>query len=469
METMVMRYESTIKMSPTSYNKINEQFALVDILLCYEGKNRNRTYISKETIENSLYSLYGCPIIGERIIKDDGTEDFGTHGGKIVVDSTGIKFEQTTKAFGFITKDAVDNAKWIKIIEKDGHTNHEYLQLKGCVIWNERFEEAKELLEKDYPQSMEISVKKSEYNSENYLVITDFVFTAACILGSDVEPCFESSCIGRHYNIDEVQKDLNAMINAYDTYKNYKNPNVEEGLKKMENSKIVEKLSEFTYKNSIGDTTPKYSLIDLLDNSIGVFDREDQKVYSMDCVESDGEVIIDIDSKTECSITYKKRSEKNDFNIANEIKIACDIRESEISTSFAQEYNSKINEMSGAFAELKSEYDGILVEYNRYKNEEKLRIEKEKHIQIDNLMDKYAQKIGRLPKFLCYRAKIDYSRDLADIENELILMVGEAMMDNSNKQSYSYTPSVSCVSSTSTENSMHNNRYGNLFDKFINN
>ena len=125
--------------------------------------------------------------------------------------------------------------------------------------------------------------------------------------------------------------------------------------------------------------------------------------------------------------------------------------------------------MSDAFAKLKSEYDGILVEYNRYKNEEKLRIEKEKHIQIDHLMDKYAQKIGRLPKFLCYRAKIDYSRDLADIETELILMVGEAMMDNSNKQSYNYTPSVSCVSSTSTENSMHNNRYGNLFDKFINN
>ena len=105
MDNTVMRYESQIKISPASKGKINEQFALVDIMLCYEGKNRNRTLISKESIENALYSLYGCPIIGERVIKDNGEEDFGTHGGKIVVDSNGIRFEQTTKAFGFITKE----------------------------------------------------------------------------------------------------------------------------------------------------------------------------------------------------------------------------------------------------------------------------------------------------------------------------------------------------------------------------
>ena len=109
----------------------------------------------------------------------------------------------------------------------------------------------------------------------------------------------------------------------------------------------------------------------------------------------------------------------------------------------------------------------MVVEYNKYKAADEARLEKERHAQIDAVVDKYAKKIGRLPKFLCYRAKIDYSKDVADIENELILMAGEAMMDTS-KQNFSYTPSVCPVSGVSSDKLTHNDRYGNLFDKFIN-
>lgn len=109
----------------------------------------------------------------------------------------------------------------------------------------------------------------------------------------------------------------------------------------------------------------------------------------------------------------------------------------------------------------------LLAQYNKYKAADKARIEKEKHAQIDTVVEKYAKKIGRLPKFLCYRAKIDYGKDVADIENELILMAGEAMMDTS-KQNISYTPSVCPVSGVSSDKLTHNDRYGNLFDKFIN-
>ena len=471
MDNTVMRYESQIKISPASKGKINEQFALVDIMLCYEGENRNRTLISKESIENALYSLYGCPIIGERVIKDNGEEDFGTHGGKIVVDSNGIRFEQTTKAFGFITKEAVDNAKWVTVTEKDGHTNHNYLQLKGCFIWNQRFEEVSELLDKDYPQSMEISIKDSEYNSENYLVIKDFVFTAACILGSDVEPCFESASIGRHYEMDSVKQDLDIMMSEYDTYQKNNNPIKKEENIIMDYAKIVEKLSAFTYENVLGETVSKYSLIDVMENSIGVVDREDNKVYSFDCVESDGEIVIDTDSKTECSMTYKAMSETGNFDYAGEITLAQTtaqtVKETELSKSFSEEYDSKINEITETYTQLKADYDAMVVEYNKYKAADEARLEKEKHTQIDAVVDKYAKKIGRLPKFLCYRAKIDYSKDVADIENELILMAGEAMMDTS-KQNFSYTPSVCPVSGVSSDKLTHNDRYGNLFDKFIN-
>ena len=463
----ILRYESQIKVSPTSVGKINEQFALVDIMLCYANENRNGSYISKDTIENCLYSLYGCPIVGERVIKDDGSEDFGTHGGKIIIDSSGIKFEQTTKALGFITKDAVENAEWVTVTEKDGHTQHEYLQLKGCVVWQERFEETKELLDKDYPQSMELCVKQSHYNDEYYLVIDDFVFTAACILGTGVEPCFESACIGRHYELDDIKKDLDIMKLAYNEYQN-NITNKEKEECEMNFAKIVEKLSELTYENSVGETCAKYALIDVVDNSIGVVDREDNKVYSFDCVENEGEIVIDMDSKTECAMTYRTMPEENAFDYAKEIDVAQKIKESELTKSFSDEYNAKIDEITVAYEKLKSDYDTMFVQYEKYKAADEARVEKEKHEKIDAVVEKYAKKIGRLPKFLCYRAKIDYNKDVADIENELILMAGEAMMDNSNKQNFSYNPTVSGVDGVKTEKFSHSDRYGNLLDKYMN-
>lgn len=238
----------------------------------------------------------------------------------------------------------------------------------------------------------------------------------------------------------------------------------------MDYAKIVEKLSAFTYENVLGETVSKYSLIDVMENSIGVVDREDNKVYSFDCVESDGEIVIDADSKTECSMTYKAMSETGNFDYAGEITLAQTtaqtVKETELSKSFSEEYDSKINEITETYTQLKADYDAMVVEYNKYKAADEARLEKEKHAQIDAVVDKYAKKIGRLPKFLCYRAKIDYSKDVADIENELILMAGEAMMDTS-KQNFSYTPSVCPVSGTPADKLTHNDRYGNLFDKFI--
>ena len=70
--TKVMRYETKIQLVPSSYQQINKQFALVDILLCYHGRNRNMTSMSKEVIEKALPSLYGIPIVGEYYTLDDG-------------------------------------------------------------------------------------------------------------------------------------------------------------------------------------------------------------------------------------------------------------------------------------------------------------------------------------------------------------------------------------------------------------
>ena len=465
-----MRFSTDIRLSPST-NICNDEIALVDILLCYHGENRNGSRMSKETMNKAIPTLYGIPIIGEYIYLDDGSQDFGSHGGKITISDTGIKFESTTIPYGFVTKEAVDNAEWVTVTEKDGHTQHEYLSLKGCAVWYKRMPEVSSILEKNYGQSMEIKINDYSYNDNGIMDITDFTFTGACILGSnpngkEVEPCYESACIGRHYELDAIKNDIKEMMNAYNKFQIKKK---EEN--SMDFSKVTEALAQYTFKNADDTDIAKYALLTVSETSVGVLDREDYCTYSIDCTEADGAIVFDMDSKTKCAMSVKDYVEGESFDLAGEIesvkeatKESC---ESKLSASFATEYNAKIDEITKAYAELKANFDSVSAELETYKKIDTDRKTAEHKAEIDSLIETYAKKIGRLPKFLCYRAKLDYSKETADVERELTVMAGEAMMDKG-AANFSYSPVVTPVGKTSAEKYAGSDRYGNLLDKFMN-
>lgn len=465
-----MRFSTDIRLSPST-NICNDEIALVDILLCYHGENRNGSRMSKETMNKAIPTLYGIPIIGEYIYLDDGSQDFGSHGGKITISDKGIKFESTTIPYGFVTKEAVDNAEWVTVTEKDGHTQHEYLSLKGCAVWYKRMPEVSSILEKNYGQSMEIKINDYSYNDNGIMDITDFTFTGACILGSnpngkEVEPCYESACIGRHYELDAIKNDIKEMMNAYNKFQIKKK---EEN--SMDFSKVTEALAQYTFKNADDTDIAKYALLTVSETSVGVLDREDYCTYSIDCTEADGAIVFDMDSKTKCAMSVKDYIEGESFDLAGEIesvkeatKESC---ESKLSASFATEYNAKIDEITKAYAELKSNFDSVSAELETYKKIDTDRKTAEHKAEIDSLIETYAKKIGRLPKFLCYRAKLDYSKETADVERELTVMAGEAMMDKGTAN-FSYSPVVTPVGKVSAEKYAGSDRYGNLLDKFMN-
>lgn len=474
MDKKTMRYDTKIQLASPDIKPVNKQFALVDILLCYHGRNRNYSSMSKEVIENALPSLYGVPIVGEYIYLDDGSQDFGTHGGRIVVDDSGIKFEQTTKPYGFITEDAVRNATWTTIIEKNGIDSHEYLLLKNCVIWQSRYEEVQKLLDTNYGESMEIEINSYEYDEDNYMVIKDFTFSAACILGSHAdgsicEPCYESSKIGRLFELDTFKQEFSTMMDEYKKYQNTdKSNSIKKGENAMDFAKITEKLSAITFTNSVEVETEKYALVDASDTSVFVLDREDYCLYSIDCTEVESEIVLDMDSKKKCALTGKVSEDEACFDMAAEIKIANEIAEQKVSKAYSEEYGAKVDELTAEYGKLKAEYDLAMSELTKFRAEEAERLQTEKKQAIDAVVEKYSKKIGKLPKFLCYRAKIDYSKEIADIESELCIMAGEAMMDK--KQEFSYSP-VSCsvvAAKTNSDKFAYSDRYGNLFDKFMN-
>ena len=489
-EKNLMRYETKIQLVPSSYQQINKQFALVDILLCYHGRNRNMTSMSKEVIEKALPSLYGIPIVGEYYTLDDGSKDFGTHGGKIIITDDGIKYEQTTKPYGFITKEAVENASWVTITEKDGHTKHEYLKLSRNVIWKDRYEEVEKILDENYGESMEIAIDSCEYDKDGYCVIKDFTFSAACILGSHLDgstviPCFESSQIGRLFEVDSFKQEFSKMLDEYKQYEtdgtttvpntHKTNSTNMKGAIKMELVKFTEILSAI----KIGESDVcKYRLLNVTDSKVFALDMEDYKPYGFDyavTTEEDAEnIVVDFESKAEMSLsaTEKITDEKfEEFNIKSAIDAEAEkyaeTKTAEHTAILEGEFNKKVDELKASYDDLSASYAVAMKKLDEYEAKEAQAKAEQHEADVKAMFEKYAEKLGKCSEFLVYKAKCNPADVTVDELNEkLTLMVGKYMMDSQTKKNFSYNPTETKVNGKVDNGTA---RYGHLLDKYINN
>lgn len=193
----------------SNIEKINPLFSKVKIRIAYTGTNRNNSYISKESFEKALPTIYNCPIIGEFI---ETVEDFGSHGGKIEISDKGIKYIHTTKPYGVINE--TSEITWEDVVEENGTVNT-YLCATGY-LWTGRYQELYSVIQNSKGQSMEIEVQKGEFkdiNNKQVYSIDEFIFSAFCILGDSVEPCFESSEITSYnFNKDEFKAEFAKML-----------------------------------------------------------------------------------------------------------------------------------------------------------------------------------------------------------------------------------------------------------------
>lgn len=477
MDNKLFRYNTEIKIVQSSIKKLNPQFSLCDVLVCYHGDNRNMTSLPKKVIEDNLYSIYGVPIVGEWIYKLDGTDEksWGSHGGRIILDDKGIHFEQTTKPFGFVSKEAVDNAFWVTITEKDGYTKNEYLKLSGCILWTDRYEESKTILDENFGQSMEIEFKKGHYRDDHYYEAEEFIFSALCILGTDCEPCFESACIGRHYELDSFKKEFSLMLDEY--RKSTTKPNKEEK-KFMDLKKFTEILSA----EKIGESDVcKYRLLNVTGSKVFALDMEDYKPYGFDYAvtnETDVEdIVIDFNSKVEMSLSATdKITDENfeEFSIQSEIdSIKNDIfandvpvKVNECTNLLKAEYEKEINELGASFKSLNEQYENATKELEKYKAKESLEKANQHKADIDALFEKYASKLGKCAEFLVYKAKTKPEDvTLEEVSEKLTLMVGKYTMDNQKNKNFSYIPTETGVAGR--RNEAVENKYGHLLDKYI--
>ena len=194
--------------------KINSMFSFGRARIFYLGVNPNRSIIEGEAADNLAASIPGTPIIG---LYNYETEDFEGHG-------------EGQSAYGFVPLDP--NPTWVKIDENG--KEREYLEV-DVVVWDGRFEEAKDILNDSKSLSMELNpatmkgtmVKRGEHM---YYKITNAEFAGITVLGEDVEPCFKDAGFLNAYS---------HMVNEYAKYMNNIQEDEEGGINQMENIEEV--------------------------------------------------------------------------------------------------------------------------------------------------------------------------------------------------------------------------------------
>lgn len=203
-KVMKLTYASSL----THFCEMNPSFDVAKLRIAYHGKNRNGSYISKESFERAVPTMYNCPVVCN--YKRD-QDVIGSHDIEVVRDDNGdFRLINVTTPVGVVP----ESAKWFweQVEETDGDV-HEYLTTE-ILLWK-RQEAYKKISEDGIEaQSMEIEVKDGWRSNEvDAYVINDFSFTAFCLLGENVEPCFESAEVEVYSaNMDQFKEQFEQMM-----------------------------------------------------------------------------------------------------------------------------------------------------------------------------------------------------------------------------------------------------------------
>ena len=310
---------------------INPLMSSCQIKVLYVGKNRNRSYISKQVATEMAKTLRGAPIVG--YFKKD-KQDFADHGEQMIWDDQGIHFNCLTKPYGFVSPDA---QVWFQDFEDTDELGNTvvktYLMTTGY-LWTGQFEECESVIEEGRPHSMELDEKSlqghwtTDINQDmEFFIINDAIFSKLCILGDDVEPCFEGSAVtapqvSASFTLDnqfkhtlfEMMEELKDALKGGNTVADMNNTTPE-----TEETQVLE--TEFTADNQ--DETDESSFVE---NNVNTEDAEStfeekeeepEKDFEEEASEDDDDNEDDEKEKY-TALEEKYNALEKDYNLLNE-------------------------------------------------------------------------------------------------------------------------------------------------------
>lgn len=196
---------------------LNPLISKCEIKVCYvsDEPNRNRSIITKEVARDLANSLPGSPIVG---FYNEAKGDFEEHNRIIDISNGEFKIKDTTRPYGFVDLGA---KVWFQKFLDDGEFEREYLMTEGY-IWTGQYPEAQRIIDKGNNQSMELDNNlidahwtKDNKGNPQFFIINEAIISKLCILGEDVEPCFEGASISKlQFSFeDSFKEQLFSMMN----------------------------------------------------------------------------------------------------------------------------------------------------------------------------------------------------------------------------------------------------------------
>ena len=409
---------------------INPLMSSCEIKVLYVGENRNRSYITKEVATEMSKTLRGAPIVG--YYRQD-KEDFADHGEKVTIDDQGIKFECMTVPYGFVSPDAKVWFQKFEDVDDLGNTVvREYLMTTGF-LWTGQFPECKGAVEGDgKPHSMELDGNslngewsKNINEDMEFFIINDAVFSKLCILGEDVEPCFEGSSItapkvSSTFNLDDnfkttlfnMMQDLKFALEG--GQEKMVLENTEKTLDKTNESVVTEfeNVSEGQSENS--DVTAQTEFEK----------KEDEKKEEAPADNKESEVPAEKKKEDE---EYKK-CEKKDYEKKEEEKEAPaqtsadekkDEEKKEEKKFSLEEYSAleeKITSLQKEYAELETKYQALVAFKNEVEEEKKdalinsfyMLSDEDKKDVVENKAQYSLEDIEAKLSVICVRKKVNF-------------------------------------------------------------
>lgn len=210
----------------SNFEKVNEEFVKCTIAVNSYDQVANGTKFTKESIDKALPTLNYAPVIG--YMKNG---EFSDHGIEYKISSDGFEEVINTIPFGVCIK---DSARYEKL-QKDNGEYEEYVVV-DCYLWGRYKQAIDEVKSNKLNQSMEVSINSAEYK-DGYYEISDFSYSACCILGEDVTPAFNLAKIrtSDKFSKDEFKACYTEMTSALDKFLN-----LEEGGCSMDEKKEFE-------------------------------------------------------------------------------------------------------------------------------------------------------------------------------------------------------------------------------------
>ena len=369
--------------SPT---RINSMFSLGRARIFYMGPNPNRSIIEGEVAYKLAATIPGTPIIG---LYNYDTEDFEGHG-------------EGQSAFGFVPLEP--NPTWVKI--DDNGKEREYLEV-DVVVWDGRFEEAKDILTAQKSLSMELNPATlkgtiTRMGEHTYYNITNAEFAGITVLGDEVEPCFKDAGFLTAYS---------SMVSAYASYMTNIQENEEGGIDHMENIDEV-KVEEVVEPELNTEETETEVVVDEVvaeaevevevveETPAETEEQPAEEISSEEAPTEETEFAADEDKKEESEEeSDDKEDEEEDKKECPECgeepcvcKNSCDKE---------KEYTLKIAELEAQNESLTQELNAAREALNKYTRKEKLEIISKFSTKLENgeeLIASLTEKVDELTK-----------------------------------------------------------------------